>query len=101
MAKCLYTEDCQKGNSIKKEKIAKINLSKIQNLIDNKKINANEIINIENLKRIKILNSSYAVFKILGTGEIKDKINIEANFSSKSAKEKIEKVGGKLTLRKK
>ena len=98
----LYRRLPKRGfNSIKKEKIAKINLSKIQNLIDNKKINANEIINIENLKRIKILNSSYAVFKILGTGEIKDKINIEANFSSKSAKEKIEKVGGKLTLRKK
>ena len=98
----LYRRLPKRGfNSIKKEKIAKINLSKIQNLIDNKKINANEIINIENLKRIKILNSSYAEFKILGTGEIKDKINIEANFSSKSAKEKIEKVGGKLTLRKK
>ena len=86
---------------LSREKIAKINLNKIQNLIDMKKISSEEIINLDSLKKIKVLNSSYSKFKILGTGEIKNKINIEVNFSSKSAQEKIEKAGGILTLRKK
>ncbi len=38
--------------------------------------------------------------KILGTGEIKDKINIEADLASKSAIEKIEKIGGSIKLKK-
>ena len=98
----LYRRLPKRGfNPIKKEKIAKINLNKIQNLIDIKKINSDELINIESLKKKKILNSSVLKFKILGTGEIKNKIDIEANLSSKSAKDKIEKVGGKLTIRKK
>ena len=33
-------------------------------------------------------------------GEIKAKLDIEADFSSKSAKEKIEKIGGKLSIKK-
>ena len=38
--------------------------------------------------------------KILGTGEIKAKINIEANLASKSAVEKLEKIGGSIQLKK-
>ena len=38
--------------------------------------------------------------KILGTGEIKDKINIEANLASKSAVKKLEKIGGSIQLNK-
>ena len=38
--------------------------------------------------------------KILGSGEVKDKINIEADLASKSAIEKLEKIGGSIQLRK-
>ena len=38
--------------------------------------------------------------KILGTGEIKDKVNIEANLASKSAIDKLEKIGGLIQLKK-
>ena len=94
----LYRRLPKRGfNPIKKEKIAKVNLNKIQDLIDKKIINPDEIINIEILKEKNILNKTYSKFKVLGLGEIKNKINIEATFSSKSAKEKIEKIGGKLT----
>ena len=85
---------------IKKKKIAKINLEKIQKLLDNNKIKSNEKINLEILKNLKILNKSCLQYKLLGSGEIKTKLEIEANFSSKTAKEKIEKVGGNLTIKK-
>ena len=98
----LYRRLPKRGfNSLKKEKIAKINLNKLQNLIDKKTLNPEEVINIEILKKKKILNSSYSKFKILGSGEIKNKIGIEANLSSKSAEEKINKIGGKLTIKNK
>ena len=96
----LYRRLPKRGfNPIKKDKIAKVNLNKIQDLIDKKIINPDEIINIEILKQKNILNKTYSKFKVLGLGEIKNKINIEATFSSKSAKEKIEKIGGKLTVK--
>ena len=38
--------------------------------------------------------------KILGSGEIKSKINIEADLASKSAIEKLEKAGGSIQLKK-
>ena len=85
---------------IKKEKIAKLNLEKIQNLIENKKINNENQIDIETLKKAKIINKSYNKIKILGSGEIKFKINLNVDFISKSAKDKLEKAGGIISLKK-
>jgi len=91
----LYRRLPKRGfNSINKNKIAKINLEKLQKLIDKKRIKSDEKINLEILKKEKIINSSYLRFKILGTGDINTKIDIEVDFSSKTAKEKIEKAGG-------
>ena len=96
----LYRRLPKRGfNAIQKYKIAKINLEKLQNLIDKKIINEESIINIASLKKEKILKKSFNKFKILGNGEIKVKLNIEADFVSNSAKEKIEKVGGKITIK--
>ena len=49
-------------------------------------------------KKGKIINNSCSHFKILGNGDIKEKINIEPDFISKSAKEKIEKAGGNISV---
>ena len=96
----LYRRLPKRGfNSLRTEKIAKLNLNKLQNLIDKKTLNPDEIINIGVLKSKKIINKSYLKFKILVSGELKNKIDIEANLSSKSAQEKIEKIGGKLTIK--
>ena len=96
----LYRRLPKRGfNAIQKYKIAKINLEKLQNLVDNKIINEETVINIVSLKKEKILKKSFNKFKILGNGEIKVKLNIEADFVSNSAKEKIEKVGGKITIK--
>ena len=96
----LYRRLPKRGfNPIKKSNIAVINLGDLQKLIDNKKINSNEKINIDNLKKSKILRKSISKIKILSNGEFKSKIDIEADYSSKIAKEKIEKVGGQITLK--
>ena len=98
----LYRRLPKRGfNPLKKEKIAIINLDKIQNLIETKKINKDTEINIDLLKKTKIISKPYHKIKILGSGEIKDKINLSVDFISKSAKEKLEKAGGTINLKQK
>ena len=52
------------------------------------------------LNILKIINKNSTHLKILGSGEIKDKVNIEANNASKAAIEKLEKIGGSIQLKK-
>ena len=47
----------------------------------------------------KIINKSYSQYKILANGTLTSKINIEADFSSNTAKEKVEKLGGVLKIK--
>ncbi len=95
----LYRRLPKRGfNPLKEEKIAIINLSKISELIEKKKINEKEKVSLDALKKVKILSKSYKKIKILGTGEIKFKINLVADFVSKSAKVKLEKIGGTIIL---
>ena len=97
----LYRRLPKRGfNPIRKINVARINLDKIQYFIDQKKINPNDIINSELLKKLKIINKNSQKLKILGNGEIKVKINIEADLISKSAKKKLEKVGGLIQIKK-
>ena len=96
----LYRRLPKRGfNPIKKEKIAKINLDKIQKFVDCKKIDAGNLINLDSLKKNRIVNKTYSKYKILGNGNLKSKIDIEADYSSISAKEKIEKLGGLLKIK--
>ncbi len=88
-------------NPIKKEKIAIINLGKIQSLLDAKRINSETKIDLDLLKKANIVSKSYQKIKILGSGEIKDKIDVNVDFFSKSAEEKLKKIGGSITLKKK
>ena len=85
------------GNN-KKKMIAIINLSKIQQNIDSKKILPNTKLNLLTLQKIQLINKRYNKLKILGSGDIKEKFDIETNFISNSAKKKIEKSGGKVSL---
>ena len=97
----LYRRLPKRGfNSIQKENIAILNLDKIQFFINKKKINTNDILNSSSLKKLKLINKNSKKLKILGSGEIKDKINIEADLASKSALEKLEKIGGSIQLKK-
>ena len=97
----LYRRLPKRGfNPIQKENIAILNLDKIQSFINKKTINTNDILNSSSLKKLKLINKNSKKLKILGSGEIKDKINIEADLASKSAQEKLEKIGGSIQLKK-
>ena len=97
----LYRRLPKRGfNPLSKNNIAILNLQKIQSYIDKKSIKNNEVINSELLKKLKLINKNSNKLKILGTGEIKDKVNIEADLASKSAIEKLEKIGGSIQLKK-
>ena len=96
----LYRRLPKRGfNPVNKKKIAKINLDQIQSFLDNKRVDPENRINLEILKKKKIINKSYLKYKILANGNLTSKINIEADFSSISAKEKIEKLGGVLRIK--
>ena len=97
----LYRRLPKRGfNPIQKDNIAILNLDKIQSFINKKTINTNDILNSSSLKKLKLINKNSKKLKILGSGEIKDKINIEADLASKSALEKLEKIGGSIQLKK-
>ena len=97
----LYRRLPKRGfNALNKNKIAILNLDKIQFFIDKKSITTKEIINSELLKKLRLINKRYTKLKILGSGEIKDKVNIEADLASKSAIDKLEKIGGSLQIKK-
>ena len=97
----LYRRLPKRGfNPISRENIAILNLEKIQSYIDKKNINPNEVLNTSSLKKLNLINKNSTKLKILGNGELKDKINIEADLASKSAIEKLEKIGGSIQLKK-
>ena len=97
----LYRRLPKRGfNPLKKENIAILNLDKIQSYIDKKSIKPEDLLNSSVLKKLKLIDKRSNKLKILGTGDIKEKINIEADLASKSAVEKLEKIGGSIQLKK-
>ena len=96
----LYRRLPKRGfNPINKKKIAKINLDQLQSFVDKKRIDPSNLINLESLKKNNIINKSYLKFKVLGNGKLTSKIDIEVDYSSISAKEKIENLGGILKIK--
>jgi len=97
----LYRRLPKRGfKAFNQKNIAILNLDKIQSFINKKTINTSEVLNSSSLKKLRLINKNSKKLKILGTGEIKDKINIEADLASKSALEKLEKIGGSIQLKK-
>tara|TARA_B100001248_G_C27244259_1_gene390785 strand:+ start:38 stop:490 length:453 start_codon:yes stop_codon:yes gene_type:complete len=97
----LYRRLPKRGfNSISKKEIAILNLEQIQSFIDKNNLKSSDLLNSELLKKLKLINKNSKKLKILGNGEIKEKINIEADLVSKSALKKLEKVGGSIQLKK-
>ena len=96
----LYRRLPKRGfNPVNKINYATISLTNLERFIQTNKINLDQKINISILKKHKIFRKTVNKFKILSNGEIKSKINIEADFSSKLAKEKIEKAGGQVAIK--
>ena len=97
----LYRRLPKRGfKNFNKKNTAVLNLSRIQNIFEKNK-NASTSFDLKSLKEKKLVNKKYLKLKILGTGEIKTKIEISAHFASKQAQDKIVKAGGKLNIVKK
>ena len=97
----LYRRLPKRGfNAISINNIAIMNLEKIQFFIDKKTIKNSDVLNADLLKKLNLINKNSKKLKILGTGELKVKVNIEANLASKSAINKVEKAGGSIQLKK-
>tara|TARA_B100000674_G_scaffold376699_1_gene319182 strand:- start:560 stop:1012 length:453 start_codon:yes stop_codon:yes gene_type:complete len=95
----LYRRLPKRGfKNINKNKIAILNLSKIQQIIEKKKNEFKDVLNLKFLHEKKLVRKKYLKLKILGSGEIKKNIEISAHFASKQALEKVSKAGGKLTI---
>ena len=95
----LYRRLPKRGfKSYNRSNFAIINISRIQQEIDRKKILPKDKLNLSILQKTKIINKKYKRFKLLGFGDLKEKFDIEVNYISNSAKQKIEKLGGKVTL---
>ena len=98
----LYRRLPKRGfKSLSKKNMAILNLSKIQNIFKKNKNDLKSPLDLKYLKENKLINKKYSKLKILGSGEIKIKLDITAHFASKQAQEKITKAGGKLNIIKK
>ena len=98
----LYRRLPKRGfKSFNKKKIAILNLSKIQSLYNKNKNNLKEVIDLKTLVEKKLINKKFEQLKILGSGDLKEKIEIKADFASKQALDKVAKAGGKININKK
>ncbi|MGQ9643155.1 MAG: uL15 family ribosomal protein, partial [Ignavibacterium sp.] len=57
----------------------------------------NKTLTLEDLKNFGLISSLNKPVKILGKGELKAKLSVQANAFSKSAQQKIEAAGGSIT----
>jgi len=81
-------------NNINRVPNVELNIETIEKLIDTKVIDPKKVINHKSLMEIGLVKSENSKLKLLGKGEIKNKINIEVTSSSLTAKEMVEKMGG-------
>ena len=95
----LYRRLPKRGfNAIYKKEIGLLNLSEIQSFIQSKKINPSDTIDLALLKKLNIIKKKYKKLKLLGKGDIKEKLNVEVNYLSNSAKTKLEKSGSNIKI---
>jgi large subunit ribosomal protein L15 len=85
-------------NALNAKKHQWINLSTLQNAIDNKKIDAKNEITEDALVEAGILRRKKDGVRLLARGELKAKVNITVSGASASAIAAVEKAGGKVTL---
>tara|TARA_Y100000816_G_scaffold272764_1_gene238490 strand:+ start:511 stop:960 length:450 start_codon:yes stop_codon:yes gene_type:complete len=95
----LYRRLPKRGfNVIGKKEIGALNLSDIQSFIQLKKIKNTDKIDLALLKKLNIVKKRFKKLKVLGKGEIKEKLNLEVNYLSNSAKAKLEKSGSSIKI---
>ena len=95
----LYRRLPKRGfNIIGRKDVGSLNLAEIQSFIQSKKIKSTDKIDLVLLKKLNIVKKKFKKLKVLGKGEIKEKLNLEVNYLSNSAKAKLEKSGSSIKI---
>ena len=95
----LYRRLPKRGfKSFGNKNIAEVSLTKLQGFLEKKVDLVNTKINLSSLIKSKLIKKKFKKIKLIGTGNLKSKFDVEVDFISNSAKEKIEKLGGKVIL---
>jgi len=79
-------------------KYAELTLVKLQHAIDTKQLDAKKQIDEDALVAARVIRRKLDGVKVLGTGELKAKVNLKVSKVTKGALEAIEKAGGKVEL---
>jgi large subunit ribosomal protein L15 len=85
-------------NNIFRLDFVEINLDRLQQAIDAKKLDTGSVINAEALVKSGALRRAKDGVRLLGRGEFKAKVNIEVHGASKSAVAAVEKAGGTVKI---
>jgi large subunit ribosomal protein L15 len=85
-------------NNISRKNFVPINLGRLQEAIDAKKIDIKKQITIDVLKAAGMVTRVRDGVRLLAKGELKEKINIEVSGVSAAALAAVEKAGGTVTV---
>jgi len=85
-------------NNIFRVEFAEINLDRIQQAVDSKLIDVKETVNAESLVKSGVIRRAKAGVRLLGRGELKSKLTVEAHGASKPAIAAVEKAGGSVKI---
>ena len=80
------------------KKLNAVNLGRLQQALDAGKLNASDPVNTASLKNAGVIRRELDGVRIIGNGELKTKLDFEVFGVSASAREAIEKLGGKITV---
>ena len=80
------------------KKLNAVNLGRLQQALDAGKLNASDAVNTASLKSAGVIRRELDGVRIIGNGELRTKLDFEVFGVSASAREAIEKLGGKITV---
>lgn len=85
-------------NKWRRKDFNEINLGALQQAIDDKRIDAANPITVDSLVADGVLRRAKDGLRLLGSGELKTKVQITVDHATASAKSAVEKAGGAVTL---
>lgn len=95
----LYRRLPKRGfNNINRKEYEVINLSDLQRIVDEKKVDASKPLNAEMLQQAGLVHNNKSGVKLLAKGELKAKVTVEVAKASVAAQEAVKKAGGQVVL---
>jgi large subunit ribosomal protein L15 len=85
-------------NNIFAKKLNEVNLGRVQTAVDAGKLDPKDVVDVAALVRAGVLRRARDGVRLLGSGELKAKLNFEVYGASKSATEAVEKAGGSVKV---